>query len=174
MNTAQLVRPKDSEHAPYHAPYISLVPDGDIISILVAQLDELKELDAILDAGNSTCLHAPFTWTIRQVIGHCIDAERVFGYRMARTATGDKTPLAGFDENAFVANMNFADCTSSELIEEFGHVRQGNIALLSRIDDASADHVASVDDHRVTVRAFAYLLAGHLEHHLRIVRKRLA
>jgi len=139
--------------------------------ILEDQLFWICELASHLCTEQIDKVHAPYGWSVRQVIEHCIDAERVFGYRMLRIAAGDATPLPGWDENAY-AESRFGLGNFSGLIAEFGFLRQANLQLLRRIVPASWDAAAEADGACITVRAIAWLTAGHLRHHLTIVEKR--
>src|SRR5262249_1917588 len=107
MATIRPARPQPTEHEPYFPRYITSVPDGDIVTILANQLAEtLPFLRSITESQGNT-RHAPYTWSVKEVIGHLTDTERIFGYRALRFARADKTPLPGFEENDFVRNANF-------------------------------------------------------------------
>lgn len=117
-------------------------------------------------------VHSPYSWTIRQVFEHCANAERVFGYRMMRLAAGDSTALPGWDENAYAASR-FGLGNFVKIITEIGYLRESNLLLLKRISPKCWNQTGIVDGKQVTVRALAWIAAGHLRHHLEIVEKRL-
>jgi hypothetical protein len=173
MSISTASRPASGEYAPPFGKYIALVPEGDILSILESQLCDVRQLlDGISDQ-DSLAHHAPYTWSIRQVIGHVTDCERVFGYRALRIARDDSTPLAGFDENAWMQNMDFDRWPLVELLNEFEMVRRSHLALFLHHQPAAWTRRGVAIDHPATTRAFAYAIAGHTKHHLDIVRKRL-
>lgn len=165
-------RPEPSETSfDYHKLLVDLV-DGDcVLPALEGQLYWLCELASHLSTEQIDKVHPPFGWTIRQVFEHCADAERVFGYRMLRLAAGDATPLPAWDEN-FYADSRFGLGTFAGLVSELGVLRQANLHLLRRIVPAAWDRAGEVSGGRVTVRALAWVTAGHLQHHLAIVERR--
>jgi DinB superfamily len=167
-------RPDASEFAPPFGKYIAGVSDGDILLILREQLGELHVLlDDVSDA-ESLAHHAPYTWSLRQVMGHLIDSERVFGYRAMRIARGDATPLASYDENAYMRAANFDRWPLGELVEEFDLLRRSHLQLFAHMEPDAWRRRGTAVDHPATTRAFAYVMAGHAKHHLDIVRRRLA
>lgn len=146
--------------------------EGDCaLKALDDQLYWVCELASHLSTEQIDKIHAPYQWTVRQVFEHCVDAERVFGYRMLRIAAGDCTPLPSWNENAY-AESRFGLGNFSGLVAEFGHLRQANLLLLRRIVPGSWDLDTEVDGFSMTVRAISWLTAGHLHHHLGIVEQR--
>lgn len=158
--------------AEYHRSLIDATAGDDVLAVLHGQLAWLCNLASEVSADQVDQVHAPYAWTIRQVFEHCADAERVFGYRMMRFAAGDSTPLSAWDENAYAASR-FGLGNFVKLVSEIGHLRESNLLLLKRISPKCWNHVGTVDGNRVTVRALAWLAAGHLRHHLQIVEERL-
>lgn len=158
--------------AEYHRMLIDATPGDDVLAVLDAQSAWLAEVAASISAHTVDTVHPPYQWTIRQVFEHCADAERVFGYRMMRLAAGDATPLPGWDENAFAASR-FGLGNLVKLVDEIESLRRSNLLLLKRISPRCWDQSGTVDGKHVTVRALAWLAAGHLRHHLEIVEKRL-
>ncbi|HEV8072444.1 MAG TPA: DinB family protein [Planctomycetaceae bacterium] len=166
-------RPADDEYAPAFDRYIHLVPDGDVAELLDKQLARVQSLLEPLSDAQSLILHAPYTWSLKQVLGHLTDCERIFGYRALRLGRHDATRLPGFDENQF---MQFADFNASpmkELLEEFAAVRRGHLLLFRHLSPSAWEWRGTVIDHAMTPRALAYVMAGHVEHHLAIMKKRL-
>ncbi len=168
-----LIRPAATEHADYFSGYVRLVPAGDLLEILEQQISEMHEVFGMLSGDQANVLHPPYTWTLKQVLGHLIDGERVFGYRMHRFATGDGVEAAGFDENYWVAAMDYGGVGVGVLLDEWISLRQGNIALAMRIKPDQWLREGISAGKPITVRAIGYILAGHILHHLRIVRGRL-
>jgi hypothetical protein len=165
--------PTADEYAPDFDRYIHLVPDGDVLEILAAQLGRLQALLQPLSDAQSLALHPPYAWTLKQVLGHLTDCERIFGYRAMRLARQDATPLPGFDENQFMQFADFNTRPMPELLEEFSCVRRGHLLLLRPLSPQAWQWRGTVVGHAMTPRALAYVMAGHLEHHLAIIKQRL-
>lgn len=171
---SRTVRPDAAEYATYFGKYMALVPDGDIVATLDTQRDELVGLLRDLSDAEANTRHAPYTWSIKEVVGHLIDAERVFGYRALRFARADATPLPGFDENAYAAAANFDAWPLGELLAEIEAVRRGHVWLYRHLPEAAWQRSGEANGVRLSVRALAWTLAGHVQHHLIILRRRLA
>ncbi|MFD0618123.1 DinB family protein [Paenibacillus sp. GCM10027629] len=167
-----LIQPLDGEHATYYDRYIGLVPEGDIRGILEQQLERTTEILASLSEEQGDFRYAPDKWSIKEVIGHIADTERVMSYRLLRIARGDQTPLTGFDENAFVNGAAFASTPMSELIEDLRAVRRATNTLLRGVTDEAAARVGTANHSPISVRALAYIIAGHEIHHLNILKER--
>ena len=167
------IRPGAGEHAPYYGKYIDLVPDGDIVEQLKSQRENIVACLRSIPESHSTILHPPYTWTIRQVVGHLTDGERIFGYRALRIARGDATALPGFDENEYARAPEFARVSLAQLVNEFDAVRRSTIALFENLAPESWSRTGHANNYPVSVRALAYITVGHTIHHAGIVRKRL-
>jgi hypothetical protein len=165
--------PNSNEYAPPFGKYVQLVPDGDIASILAGQLDVIQQTLANVSEADALKLHAPYTWTVKQVLGHIIDSDRVFGHRAHWIARNGGAPLAAFDENAFMDAADFNRWPLAELHDELTLVRHGNIALFRHFDDSAWTRQGVVSEHPATVRAMAYVMTGHAQHHLNILQQRL-
>ncbi|TWT75149.1 DinB family protein [Allorhodopirellula solitaria] len=156
---------------PIHRSYVDKV-DGDcVLKVLADQLYWICDLGSCLSAELVDREHAPYTWTVRQVMEHCVDAERIWGDRMLRIAAGDTTNLPAWDENAYAA-ARFGLGNLTHLISELGNLRQANLLLLGRIVPAAWDQVGRVDSQPLTPRGIAWLAAGHLQHHFEIIEAR--
>jgi len=166
-------RPTEQDCSEYHIGLINRVPDGDILELLTSQLSELQGFADAIPASEADVVHIPYGWTVRQVIEHSLDAERVFGYRALRFAAGDQTDLPGWDENMFADCGYGSGADISTLAQEFSAVRAANIALLNRLIPEAWDRRGTADGNPVTVRVLAWLMAGHWMHHQQILRKRL-
>ena len=164
-------RPERSEYADFYAGYIAALPPGDILEILERQKDQLRHL-ARAAADRETFRYAPGKWSIREVVGHLIDAERVFSYRALCFSRGDETPLPGFDENFYVAHARFDDRTLSTLIEELTLLRSANVLSFRELSPEELARMGVANTYPVSVRALAFILAGHLEHHFEVLRER--
>lgn len=166
-------RPGENECFDFHRDYVALVPDGDIRATLQTQLESIPAFIRSLPTSELETVHAPYGWKLRTVVEHCCDAERVFGYRILRFATGDKTDLPGWDENHYAA-CGYGDAQGTEeLAVEFEALRRSNLQLLSRLRDSAYDEIGLADGRGVSVRTLTWLMAGHWIHHEAIMRKRL-
>lgn len=164
-------RPDSSEYAPYYGKYVSLVPEGDILATLERQWLETVALLAPREA-DADFRYAPGKWSVKESLGHLIDTERVFSYRALRIARNDKTPLAGFEQDDYVKYGPFAHCRLSALLEEFTSVRKATVALFRALDEAAWTRRGVASNNEVTVRALAYMIAGHELHHRQIFQER--
>ena len=166
-------RPSSAEHSNYHQTLISLVPDGSILKTLSQQLDSIPQFVASIPVEAADVIHEPYGWTVRQVIEHCLDAERVFGYRTLRFATNEDVELPGWDEN-FYAQCGYAEAVGlNELAQEYMAVRQANICLAKRLVSEAWDRCGTADSNPYSVRSLLWLMAGHWIHHEKILRIRL-
>jgi hypothetical protein len=165
-------RPEPSEHAPYFGKYISLVEGNDIIAALNNQIDNTLSFLHGLSEHQGELRYAPGKWSIKEVIGHLIDAERIFAYRALRFARNDQNVLPGFDENSYVASSNYGTRRLSDLAEEFELVRKANIYLFRYLGGEDWDRRGKANDNEISVRALAYCIAGHEIHHVGIIRER--
>ena len=171
MNRDQ--RPSDRECFDYHRNYVARVPDGDIVQTLKAQQQTMAQFVRAIPQDQAQVVHAPYGWTVQQVIEHCLDAERVFGYRALRFSTADKTELPGWDENHHASSGYGPHCRLVDLSDEYAALRQANVLLLSRLTDNAWDQLGTADGRQTSVRTLAWLMAGHWLHHEEILRKRL-
>ena len=164
--------PAESEYAPFYAGYVAKVAaEGDVVATLERQRDELAALPAA--AGErETHRYADGKWSVREVVGHLGDAERVFGYRLFCISRGEQQSLPGFDENTYAARSGAAGRPLAELVDELLTLRAGNLALVRRLDEEAWNQRGVANNHPITVRALAYVLAGHCRHHLDILRER--
>ena len=174
MPTTLRSRPDVSEYAPFYHGYVESVPEGDIVELLRSGGQELVEAIGRIPEDRGGFRYGPEKWSIREVLGHLIDAERIFAYRALRVGRGDHTPLASFDENEYVKTAGSDARTIADLVRELRAVRETTVMLFASLpDDAwGLRGVASGKD--VSLRALAYITAGHARHHLRILRERYA
>jgi hypothetical protein len=172
MSATAPARPAQDEYAAYYEKYVSLVPAGDVVETLRRQLDETLALLGGIGEERADSRYAPEKWSIKELVGHVIDAERIFAYRALRIARGDQTPLPGFEQDDYIATGNFGARTLADLSEEFALVRRSTIELLRHLDEAAWLRRGTASDNEVSVRALAHILAGHEAHHVRILRER--
>jgi uncharacterized damage-inducible protein DinB len=174
MATLPLPRPADDELTPYYGTYISKVPDGDILRFLEIQLRETRSLLATIPEGRGNFRYAEGKWSIKEVIGHLCDAERIFAYRVLRFARADQSPLASFDENAYVPAGQFDRRTMASLVDEFAQVRDATLALVRTLDAEAGARRGVASGKEVSARALVWIIAGHVAHHVRVLRERYA
>lgn len=166
------VRPTTSEFAPYYASYIDRVPDGDIIQTLAKQRIDTMKLFASLTPEQAAFRYATGKWSVREVIGHVVDAERIFAYRALRVGRNDKTPLAGFEENDYVKFASFESRSVAGLAGDFDHVRTATIDLFGSFTEEAWMRAGTANAFDVSVRALAWIIAGHERHHVEILKSR--
>ena len=169
-NTLLSGTPDASEYAPYYGQYISLVQGNDVVRSLEQQITATVELLSGLTEAQGNHRYAPDKWSIKQVIGHLSDAERVFSYRAMRIARADRTPLASFEQNDYVANGPFEHCRLADLVDEFASIRRATVLLFRQLDEAAWTRRGTASDKEVSVRALAYIIAGHELHHRGVLR----
>lgn len=172
MTTEALPRPGTDEYSPFYAGYINGVPEGDLLETLTHQLDEILVLCGSIGEPQGDHAYAPGKWTIKEVIGHLNDVERIFAYRALRIARGDTTPLPGFDENAYTPESGANARTLADLGEEFAAVRRATLTLLATFTAETAARRGTASGNPASARAVAWTIAGHAGHHVRILRER--
>jgi len=165
-------RPEKSEYAEFYANYIALVEETDIISALKNQPEDLQKLLAGISIEKEDFRYQPGKWSFKELVGHIVDGERVFSYRALRISRGDQTPLAGFEENSYVANSNFTNSNLADLIEEFSLLRAANVLLFKNLRDEAWQRTGTASEATVSVRALAFMMVGHVRHHANILRER--
>jgi len=165
-------RPLESEYAPYYQSYIAHVSETDILPVLRSQLDELDVLLGRVEPDHETFRYAEGKWSIRQLVGHLIDAERVFGYRALCIARGEQQNLPGFDQNDYMLTAPYNGIELEDLLSEFRLVRLSNIAMLRNLDPRAWMRIGTANDVPVSVRALAFIMAGHVRHHMEVLSER--
>lgn len=159
-----------NEYPEYYGRYVSLVPDGDIEEILIMQGNETKDLLNSLSEEMSNRSYAPGKWTLKEVIGHMSDTERVMAYRMLAVARKEPAHLQGMDQDLYVSSAHFNQLTWDLLKVDLGIVRAATLSLLKTIDEGAWTRTGTVWGNSVSTRAFAYIVAGHELHHLKVIR----
>lgn len=172
MSTVTIGRPAADEHSAYFGRYISRVPDGDLLSQLRQQVIETVTLLKTIPESRGSHAYAPGKWSIKTVIGHMIDVERVMAYRALRFARNDKTDLPGFDENQWAADSNFDARTLADLIEELEVVRTATVHFAKHLNTEDQERRGIASGQPVSVRALLYIIAGHERHHVALLNER--
>lgn len=171
--TMRLQRPDPSEYNPRFGEEILSVPDtDDFPSLLRNQIEETARLVGDFGEENAAVRYGPGKWTVREVIGHLADCERILSYRALRFARGDMTVLPGFDENAYVPAADFESRTLASVMAEFRAVRGATAALVEGLSEDVTATAGTAGSGTITVRALFYLIAGHELHHLALLRER--
>lgn len=165
-------RPEADEHTSYYATYIGVVRGSDVLSALRSQIGESLELLRGVSEDRAGHRYAPDKWSVRELLGHVIDTERIFSYRALRFARNDSTPLPGYEQDDYIRNATFDSCRLADLAAEFEHVRQSTLYLFQHLDTAAWLRRGIASDCPFSVRALAWILAGHELHHMRILRER--
>jgi hypothetical protein len=165
-------RPNKTEYAAYYETYVSLVEETDIISALQNQLTELQNLFAAIPEEKGTYAYAEGKWTIKELLGHLIDGERIFAYRALRFARADKTPLEGFDQDPYIENADFNSIKFSNLLKELTLLRAANVLFFESLSETAWSQTGVASDAEVSVRALAYIMVGHVRHHINILKAR--
>ena len=166
------VRPEKSEYASYYEGYVSRVSDGDIVEALDKQLKETLALIRSIPKDRGNYRYAEGKWSIKELLGHVIDSERVFAYRALRFGRGDATPLSGFEQDDFVRGADFNKRSLEDLAKEYEHVRRSTISLFSSLEDNAWARRGTANNNEVSVKALAFIIAGHERHHLEVLRTR--
>jgi hypothetical protein len=167
-------RPTQDEYAPSFETYVKLVPEEDVVAALEIQIDDMMFLLHSISEEDSLVRHPLYAWSTREVVGHMTDAERIFGCRALRFARGDRTPLPGFDENAYARSAGFDRVPLGQLAEELEAARRSNLLLFKSIGEEAWTRGGEANGSYVTVRALAAIMVGHARHHTAILRRRLA
>jgi len=165
-------RPPDTEYAPFFAKYVSLVPESDALAVLEAQPAELVQLSSNVPPDREQFRYAEGKWTIREVFGHIVDSERVFGYRAFCISRGDQVPLPAFDENEYIRHSHYDRQPLGDLVSEFAALRETNLAFFRQLENDDWERLGTANKNPASVRALAFIMAGHVRHHITVLRDR--
>lgn len=166
------MRPESTEYAPFYAGYIEKVPETDIRQTFTTSLDELTEYLEFFTEENADYAYAVGKWTMKQLLQHIIDTERIFAYRALCIVRGEKQAIPGFDENEYADQTISSSRSIAHLKEELLLLRKANALLFQGISDADMLRKGIVNQNSVTVRAIAYMMIGHIRHHIIVVKER--
>jgi uncharacterized damage-inducible protein DinB len=166
-------RPEPGEYAPYYDRYIALVLGEEILNTLDQQRRQTMLLLSGRDEDDGNFRYAPGKWSAKEVLGHVCDTERIFTYRALRISRGDSAPMEGFEQDDYVRNGPFANRPLGDLVEEFIAVRRATLSLLRNLDETAWTRRGIANKNEVSVRALAYIIAGHELHHRRILEEKI-
>lgn len=172
MQTYTAARPGEYEFPAYFAGYVSLAHAGDVLETLRRQVGETLSLVSGFTEERAGLGYEPGKWTVKELVGHVIDTERVFSYRALCIARGDAASLPGMDQDLYVSNADFNSRTLESLAGEFERVRASTIDLLAHLDERAWLRRGTSNGNTLSVRALAHVIAGHEAHHARILRER--
>lgn len=161
-------RPDPSEYGAYYRKYVDLVPDGDILHLLQDQIEPTLALVGLKDE-ETAARYAPGKWNIREILGHLMDTERIFTHRALRIGRGDRTPLPGYEQDDYVKTGGFCDRPFTSLLDEFHLVRRATVTLYTVFPQEAIARTGIANDNPLSVRAIAWIIAGHERHHMKIV-----
>ena len=165
-------RPESDEIPAHFVGYIGNVPESDPVAVLASQIDVTAALLRGLSDTDALKRYAPGKWSIKEIVGHLADTERIMAYRALRIARGDETPLPGFDENAYVPPAKFDARPLSDLVAELRTTRAATLALFRSFDDDAWRRRGTASGKPISVRAIGYMIPGHERHHMEILRTR--
>lgn len=165
-------RPNRNEYAEFYGTYISKVPNDDLLNFMELQPHEFNGLVNDLSDEEASKAPAPDKWSVKQVLGHICDSERVFTYRMLRFARADKTEIEGFEQDDYVASANSNGRSTTQLLAELKSVRGATLSLLESLTAEETVRTGIANGKSISVRALAYVIAGHAQHHLEVMRAR--
>ncbi len=165
-----LARPDSTEYAEFYKSYIALVPDGPLTDFLAQQAKLYRQLLGKVSDHDASAPTAPGKWSIKQVLGHICDTERVMAYRALRFARGDQKELHGFEQDDYVREAASNSRSLEDLLNEFDSVRQATVALLRSLPPGADTRAGVANGNRVTVRGLAYIVAGHAQHHYELLK----
>ena len=165
-------RPKTGDYASCYEKYIALVPEGEFLQILETQLREWQRLLGEISEEQADFHYAPGKWSIKEMLGHVSDSERIFSYRLLRIARGDQTPLPGFEQDDYVRAANSSARKRTDVLEEFTAVRRATMALASSLDNAAWLRRGVANQEEISATAIAFVIAGHDRHHRQVLEER--
>lgn len=165
-------KPEADEYASYYGKYVSLIDDDDIVAVMEEQLDATVACLRGLSEEQGNSRYEPGKWSIKELVGHINDAERIFAYRALCIARGDQTPLPGFEQDDYIASANFDARSLADLTTEFELIRRSNLAMMKQFSDEAWLRRGTASENPISVRALVYIIAGHEAHHLNILRSR--
>ena len=166
-----IARPAETEFASFYAGYIAKVGDRGPLAFLNAQLAEFERIRSLPELKGDF-RYAKGKWSVKEVLGHMADAERVFAYRLLRIARADKTPMAGFDENAWAEVAPHGKRTMAQVVDDLIAVRRATITLVESLDETAVGNIGVANNNPVTGRAICWIVPGHAQHHLGILAER--
>ena len=165
-------RPQETEYAAFYTNYVSLTKGSDLNKILDDNLSETNDFFNSISETNAEIKYAEGKWNTKEILQHLLDAERIFTYRALRFARNDATELAGFEENDYAREAETKHLKLGELIEEFIFVRQATKCLFRNFDEEKMTRIGTANKNKMSVRAIGFVIAGHTQHHINVVKER--
>jgi len=172
MKPATIEKPAAEEFNEYYGRYITQVTEPDLLGVLAAQPAEIAGVFGSLDESKGTYAYDEGKWTLKEVLSHLIDGERHFAYRVHRISRGDTTPIEGFEQDGYIENSYANERTFADLIAEFTELRHANLRQLKMLSESDWIRTGTASGFPVSVRALAFIMAGHIRHHTAIVNER--
>jgi uncharacterized damage-inducible protein DinB len=167
-----ITRPAEREHDPAFSRYIMRVPEGNLIPLFESQTQTTRNFFEKLTEEKANYSYAPGKWSIKEVLGHVLDFERVFAYRTLCIARGEEQPLPGYDENDYARYSGYDRIVLPEILQHYAHVRASTLALLKQIPDDAWTRTGTVNGKSISLRALAYIMPGHERHHMNVIAER--
>ncbi|MBV6496158.1 MAG: DinB family protein [Acidobacteria bacterium ACB1] len=169
-----MFKPEPTEYDPYYNKYLDLVPEADIRPAFAAQPADLRATLHGVPEDRGLFAYDDGKWTIKEVISHIIDCERIFAYRMLRISRGDQTPIPGYDQEhpGYIDFSHANERSFDDLLSEFEHMRLGNSLMLNNMGEADLKRVGTANEKQISVRALAGISIGHVRHHAKILKER--
>ncbi len=168
----RIERPKENEYPPFYVGYVARVPETDILEALREQSKELRRVADSVGPDRERFRYAPEKWSLREIFGHLVDAERFFGHRAFCISRSDPNPLPGFDENLYVSRSSYDSRPLAELVKDFTLLREANSRHLENLEAAAWPREGVANGAKITVRGLAYVMTGHVRHHLAVLGER--
>ncbi|HEX8424046.1 MAG TPA: DinB family protein [Pyrinomonadaceae bacterium] len=172
MKLFTIGKPEETEYLPYYSKYVSLVQEGDVLAALGKQSEETLALLRGIPESRAGFRYAQGKWSIKELVGHMIDSERIFAYRALRFARNDRTPVPGFEQDDYIREASFDDCLLAALAAEFESVRHASLFLFKHLSEEAWTRRGVANESEVSVRALAYIIAGHELHHREVLRSK--
>ena len=172
MKPSVIEKPAIEEFNAYYGGYISQVAEPDLLGVLAGQPTEVASLFGVLDESRGTFAYDEDKWTIKEILSHVIDGERHFAHRLHRISRGDLTPIEGFEQDDYIVNSHANERTFSDLVAEFSELRQANLRPLQTLSESDWKRMGTASGSPISVRALGFIMAGHVRHHLSIVKER--
>ena len=165
--------PNAEEYAPFYSDYIERAKaKGDVIAALPQQIEDIRSALGKLDDKQARFRNGPEEWSVKEIVSHLIDAERVFSYRLLRISRNDKTPLPGFEQGDFVHEAGADELAFDDLLNEFEYLRRANMLAIKNISEEAAARVGSASGAAVSAKALIFMLVGHVEHHMESMKEK--
>ena len=165
-------KPETNEYDPYYGRYIGFVEHEDLLELLQRQNFQVSDVFGGFGEEKGSYRYAEGKWSVKEVLSHIIDGERIFAYRVLRISRGDTTPIEGFEQDGYIENSHANERTFANLMDEFKHLRDANLILFRNLNDADWTRMGTASEKEISVRALAYIMAGHIQHHFNILNER--